>query len=154
MNKVRVTPSFYSLQTLANEWGCDVEQLELMESLSELEIITVQGDSREFRAVTREEKRRVEAMKPMPERASRYNPTERASHLALLGALLVLWARDANLLSKPYAVVSEIEQDAARWSIPMHRSKDTNAAMVGEAIAMLRSDGWANDDIRTSEKAA
>ena len=149
-------PSSYSLPTLALAWRCDVDQIELY-AFDGLQIETAHVGGREVRTVAREEKERFEKSRPL--RSEGYNPTLKATHLNVIGALAVI-AYSTELPSQPYALASMLATDTATLGIPLDFSQETIATAIKSALANLTDHGYKlpksaeRQGIKTLEAAA
>jgi hypothetical protein len=137
----------WAIPDLAREWKCSPEQIELWGAYGGLQIVALPtGSGSQVRAVLPEEKARYEGDKRrFPE--GRYNPTERDSHLLLIGALAVAYTGgDVRILREPGRLVSDIAQCAAANGCALVRGTDTNIKALSEAIALLTAKGAYSPD--------
>lgn len=135
-------PSYYTLPELAKRWGCDVDQVRLYivaDGLPAVELSSPDGGM--LLAINRED---VEQFEDRGEqRPARYNPRERESHLALIGAFAVAWSgADVSMMEEPGRLTSDLEQTAAMKGVPMLRGYDTNTNAIREALELLEANGY------------
>lgn len=101
--------------------------------------LTVNADDQ--LGITAEEKARFEGAREPQEK--RYNPTERDTHLLLIGAFAVGYSGgEASMLDEPGRLITDLEKCAAANGAPMPRSYDTNTNALKRALELLRLNGY------------
>ena len=140
-------PAFYTLSDLAATWDVSVARIETYRDAG-----TVSGERLEVCAcgpgavdgVTPQEKRRFEGLPQFAERFpdGRFNPSDKASHQALIAALLLIcYGKGSEIVSGHYELANQVEQDAALLGLAVDRSQETNAKIIREAQAILKQAG-------------
>lgn len=159
-------PDYYSLPDLAQCWGVAIERIHTYATAG-----TIDGQRLEVRpcgadaipGVTPAERKRFESLGAASPRfpEGRFHPSDKASHEALIAALLVMcYGKRADLLMGPYELAGEIERDAARLGFQLERSPETNAKILREAQAALTAAGVTKgiqlegDSAQTLDRAA
>lgn len=135
-------PPFWPIPALAQDWGIhESAALVLLQSYG-LEFETRMVLGIELIGITNEEKEAFERI-ARPRAAPRYNPTERETHLLLIGALAVSYCGgDAAILDAPGRLISDLEQCAAANAVPVPRGYDTNTNALTEALTLLERHGY------------
>lgn len=140
-------PPFYALPDLAIAWGISLAQVQTYAEWGagseRLEVRQCELSGVAIPGVMLEEKRRFESLrqpKRFPE--GRFNPSDKASHQALIAALLLIcYGKNSELLLGPYELANQVEQDAAGLGLGLDRSRETNAKIMREAQNVLKQAG-------------
>jgi hypothetical protein len=139
-------PPFFTLDEMAVAWSCSVQRLHVLaehgteDGAAKLAITEYALKGESVLGISTDERRRFERLAGAQAEGESLSGKERRTLLNLLGAFVVIWDPCEDI--QPYAVVRDLEEQAAAHGIPILRGDDTNARMIGEAIALLKAEGY------------
>ena len=139
------TPSFYTDETLMQEWGIDRDTLEcyVVDGLLIRSLKTLAGEPRQ--GITADERRRFEGA---TKREPIQHPTQRKGDRLLLAMLLAVWTgEDATFIEddkdRHYRLRDQVASDVKlALGMDLPRSAESDALAIKEGFELLRARGW------------
>jgi hypothetical protein len=130
-------PLYYTLEDLAAEWQCHPDRLRTLAASGLLELSTADISGSRVTVVAVEERRRFEELaSPAQAETTRLRNDERRGLLNLIGALAYIAYVDD--VTRPYALTSTLQADAAARGIPLEIGEDAIADKLKDAFALMR----------------